>query len=1041
MCFIVGILPVKFLYRSEIFIVMYKCARLKDIIGALTACGMVLVAAFMPIAVAYGEPTIEEQAHAIVEWFQEHSFQSIDTPHIVLVDASHVQGDLAALYNGQAGDNSADTSIPRFTWWDRKGTVEWVQYLFNEPITVDSTQVYWFDDSGFGGCRVPESWRLLYRDNSEWKPLPNPGQFGVEPDKHNAVNFDSVHTDALRLEVKLQDGYSAGILDWRVPGISEPEGDDNYRAAAQSLWARFEQRFPIPADWILQDAFGTQLWDHVPAGGRENARPQRELIGSRLALLLYDMNAPRWDAMLNRVLAELGNEGNVVAEARSALEDTEDPVLIAALYLKACELRRIKRLAPMTQEGTDGIVFACHYNLGASHYAYTEGLSDAQSERHFLPGSSMQLLRLDNGKVQVETLLEDEGGVIRDVDVSWDGKTILFSWKKSDREDDFSLYTMDVATREITAITGELGHADYEGVFAPNGDIIFNSTRCVQTVDCWWTEVSNLYTCAPDGRFMRRLSFDQVHTNFPTPAEDGRILYTRWDYNDRGQLFPQGLFQMFPDGTAQQEFYGNNSWFPTTILHARQIPGTQQVLAIFTGHHSFQAGKLGILDLTMGRQENAGTQLIAPVRETPAERIDAYGQEGDLSKYPWPLDTDHFLVSYAPRGWHAGIRMYDKKTVFGLYFMDRDGRRELLFRDDKQQNSVGRMVPLTPRRTPHQPPSMVDYAQDTGVYYVQDVYDGEGLEGVPRGTIKALRVVALEYRAAGIGENRNHGPAGSSLISTPVSIFGSWDVKTVLGTTPVHADGSALFEVPARTPVYFQALDEKGHAVQSMRSWSTLQPGERFSCIGCHSTAKHAAPTMNVPSLAMRAGVQPLERKVHHIEGFSFRREVQPILDRHCISCHNAADAALGGDSAPFSLESTPRHDETAKRYWSDAYLALTQPHKDGGYHAPYEGPVRWVDPQSPPEVLPPYYTGAATSPLIKILEDGHHDVVLSPEEMQTLATWIDLSVPFIGDYTEANAWSDEEVAKYNYFLNKRKVQERLEQENIQAYIEHLSKK
>ena len=163
--------------------------------------------------------------------------------------------------------------------------------------------------------------------------------------------------------------------------------------------------------------------------------------------------------------------------------------------------------------------------------------------------------------------------------------------------------------------------------------------------------MSNLYTCAADDRYLRRLSFDQVHTNYPAVTDDGRVLYTRWDYNDRGQLYPQGLFEMFPDGTGQREFYGNNSWFPTTILHARGIPGTIRILAVFTGHHTWQAGKLGILDPSLGRQENEGAQLIAPVRETPAERIDHYGQEGDLFKYPYPVGDRHFLVSYAPRGW------------------------------------------------------------------------------------------------------------------------------------------------------------------------------------------------------------------------------------------------------------------------------------------------------------------------------------------------------------------------------------------------------
>ena len=179
-------------------------------------------------------------------------------------------------------------------------------------------------------------------------------------------------------------------------------------------------------------------------------------------------------------------------------------------------------------------MFTKHYNMGGSHYAYTEGQSDAQAERHFVPGTALCLLEMDGTTPRIRTLLEDDGGVIRDPDVSYDGRRVLFAWKKSDREDDYHLYELELATGQIRQLTSGLGFADYEGAYLPDGDILFNSTRCVQTVDCFTTEVSNLYTCDKDGRLMRRLGFDQVHSNFPTVTEDGRILYTRWEYNDRG---------------------------------------------------------------------------------------------------------------------------------------------------------------------------------------------------------------------------------------------------------------------------------------------------------------------------------------------------------------------------------------------------------------------------------------------------------------------------------------------------------------------------
>ncbi len=756
------------------------------------------------------------------------------------------------------------------------------------------------------------------------------------------------------------------------------------------------------------------------------------------------------------------------AELAAALPATAEAW--AELYLDAAAARRAARLAPH-RDMLRRVVFAKHFNMGASHYAYTEGQSDAQHERHFHPGSALCIMELDGLFASVRTLIDDPHGVVRNPDVSYDGARILFSRKKSDREDDYHLYEMEVATGEVRQLTFGLGFADYEGVYLPNGDIVFNSTRCVQTVDCWWTEVSNLYTCDGDGNFLRRLSFDQVHTNFPTVTEDGRVLYTRWDYNDRGQLFPQPLFQMFPDGTGQTEFYGNNSWFPTTIKHARGIPGTQKVLAIATGHHSFQAGKLCIIDPALGRQENAGVQLIAPVRETRAERIDAYGQEGELFQYPYPLSETEYLVTYDPRGWTGGDRAHEPK--FGIYFMTIDGHRELLVRDvDLSSNQP---IPLVPRPRPHQRPSTVDYRQDTGTYYMQDVYAGAGLAGIKRGTIQRLRVVALDYRAAGVGQLFGRGPGGTGHPSTPIAVGnGSWDVKVVLGETEVHEDGSALFEVPARTPVYFQALDAKGYAVQTMRSWSTLQPGETFSCVGCHDNKNTTPPAHGRTTLAMLAGAQPLEPFYGEARGFSFTAEIQPILDRHCITCHNDRSIVLAEDSPSlasyagadnddlraFSLLGERTRDPYAKRMWSDAYLNLTRSDRLGGgevvpledlFRLPWRGPdgyeqtsariwspnplVNWISAQSVPTMLPPYYAGAANSRLMHMLEEGHHGVELSREEMERIACWIDLLVPYCGDYREANAWSEEEVQKYDHFLEKRQRMEAIERENIAALI------
>jgi hypothetical protein len=835
------------------------------------------------------------------------------------------------------------------------------------------------------------------------------------------------------------------------------------RAAALAVWwQRLEDDFPVECDWVLQDGRGVlPPWLNPHPG----AEWERLVIGRAMGDLRCKEEA---SAALGALL--------------TAAPVPEDPRWLE-LYAAIAARRRAERLE-VVQDLAPRIAFTKRRTVRPSFLAYTEGASDAQHERHFLPGAELCLLEFEGPRVVVRTLLSDPTGVIRDPAVSWNGERLVFAWKKSLNDDDYHLYEIELHTGQIRQLTFGRGFADYEPAFLPNGDLIFASTRCVQTVDCWWTEVSNLYTCDADGRYLRRLGFDQVHTVFPQLLDDGRVIYTRWDYNDRGQTFPQPLFQMNPDGTGQAEFYGNSSWFPTTIAHARGIPGTGKVVAILCGHHSSQAGKLAIIDPARGRQENQGVQQIAPVRPTPAERIDAYGQEGELWQYPYPLNEREFLVTYSPDGWEGtGPRRDD--AAFGIYWMDVDGRRELLIKDARLP--CQQPVPVVARPRPPERSSLVNHQESTGTYYIQDVHTGAGLAGIPRGTVARLRVVALDFRAAGIGHNGSHGPGGDALISTPVAIGnGSWDVKVVLGEIPVQPDGSALFKVPARTPLYFQALDSNGHAVQTMRSWSTLQPGEIQSCVGCHDPRNSAPPTHGALGRAARGnGPEALEPFYGPPRGFSFPKEIQPILDRHCVSCHDDRSLrparrrlthAIARESDPqwivqlpltyggtlgvprsqgpppaanqterrsaFSLLCEGRLDPVAKRYWSDAYLNLTlayPPGNDqeaGAFAGIDDGQmVNWISSQSIPAPLPPYAAGAARSGLFSLLAQGHYGLQLSREDLDKLACWVDLLVPYCGDYAEASAWDPEEQQKYRRFLDKRREMEHLERRNIEALL------
>ena len=797
----------------------------------------------------------------------------------------------------------------------------------------------------------------------------------------------------------------------------------------------------IEQDWALQD------------GLRTNGRLNVEVV--------------------RRIVLELGTSGkDLQAKCESLLAAktaADDPEWLR-LYQTACKRRRLNRLRPYLNQ-IRRVVFTKHCILGGSHYAYTENLTDAQyvegsrTNPDYRMGAALCLLEIhDDGTTSYRTLIESPEGLIRDPDVSYDGRRVLFAMRRSADRDDFHLYELETEFKTVsgtvagtarrglgttvpdTVVNGEFeveggtvrqltsgeGVADYEGQYLPNGDIIFNSTRPVQIVDCWWTDVSNLYTCDKDGQHVRRVSFDQVHTNFPTVTHDGDIVYTRWDYSDRGQIYPQALFQMNPDGTGQTEFYGNNSWFPTTILHARSIPGTRKVVAILTGHHTHQRGWLGILDPAKGCQENSGAQLIAPVRPTPADHIDQYGQSGPQFQYPYPLGENAFLVTMDPIG--SSRREYERP--YAIYWIDVDGRRELLVND--ATISCNQSIPLRSRSVPPVRSSYVNDANPTGVYYVQDVYSGKGLEGIARGTVKKLRVVAIEFRAAGIRSNFNKGVAGAAMSSTPVSVGnGCWDPKTILGDATVYEDGSACFEVPAKTPVYFQALDADNHAIQTMRSWSTLQPGESFSCVGCHESRGNTPSAGPALSLALQRGPQRLEPFHGPARGFSFAKEIQPILDRHCVSCHDdrtkrlrwdrPMNESISDDGKAFSLLGVTTVEEQSGRRWSDSYLALTAAKEDflyGKRHWSILGKsnrlVNWISVQSAPPLLPPYSAGASRSGLVPLLRSGHGGVHLAPDELDRIAAWIDLLVPYCGDYTEANAWTEAEKAKYQHFLEKR---------------------
>jgi len=370
--------------------------------------------------------------------------------------------------------------------------------------------------------------------------------------------------------------------------------------------------------------------------------------------------------------------------------------------------------------------------------------------------------------------------------------------------------------------------------------------------------------------------------------------------------------------------------------------------------------------------------------------------------------------------------------------MTTDGRREVLAADHRISSM--KPIPVMRRAVPPVRPSTVDYRRQTGTYVMQDVYVGPGLKGIPRGTVKRLRVVELRFREMDIGHNESSGAGGNAGVVTPIAIgTGAWDVKAILGDATVYEDGSAMFEVPARTPVYFQALNAKNQVIQTMRSWSTLMPGETLACVGCHEDKNEAVYAAGGKvSRAMQAGVEKLKPFYGPTRGFSYPKEIQPILDKHCAGCHKA-----GGAAADYLLTAEPVYYKHAQRNWARSYLTLTgtpaagyEPHQERGEANQI---VNWISNSSEPTMIPPRYGGSTRSRLLSINDPGASPCPasgeLSHEELDKLAAWIDLVVPFCGDYVEANAWSEDGLRRAKERIALSKEAEEIDRRNIEAYI------
>nr|MDP0504607.1 SUMF1/EgtB/PvdO family nonheme iron enzyme [Verrucomicrobiota bacterium JB025] len=550
----------------------------------------------------------------------------------------------------------------------------------------------------------------------------------------------------------------------------------------------------------------------------------------------------------------------------------------------------------------------------------------------------------------------EHGEFVGDVDLDFDGGRILFS--SIGGHGGWAVFEKDLATGECVEVTPVDEGVDFmDACYLPDGRIMFAATSGFQGVPCVGgrDKVANLHVLDRGTGEVRRLCFDQENNWCPTVLPNGKVMYLRWEYTDSAHYFSRVLMHMNPDGTNQKEYYGSNSYWPNSMFYARPLPGSSsKFVAVVSGHHGVRrAGELVVFDNALGRHEASGAIQRIPGAGVAVEAVTMDGlvnRSFPRFLHPWPLSDKLFLVSMSLDGERFGIYLVD---VF-------DNMVPLL--EAKRKWSYVEPVPLRKTVRPPEREDLVVKGESEAVFYIQDIYEGGGLDGVPRGTVKGVKVYKYEYAPRDSGGHY------------AIGMEGPWDVRSVLGTAPVNEDGSVMFRAPANTPVAFAPLDGEGKSLQMMRSWTTGMPGEVVSCIGCHES-QNQAPDGRATLASEKPPVELEEWLGGPVRGFSFEREVQPVLDRHCIGCHTRRDAKE--DGRPDFSEPTRSYDAL------HPYVRRNGP--EGDYH-----------------LLTPAEFHADTSELMQLLKEGHHGVELDGESVERIVTWIDMNVPKYGTWTEA---------------------------------------
>jgi len=584
--------------------------------------------------------------------------------------------------------------------------------------------------------------------------------------------------------------------------------------------------------------------------------------------------------------------------------------------------------------GADEIIFTVRSVGHDGHWYANFGYwsSNANQMMYGRSGSRLCALNLRTG--QRRDILHDEGGTIRDPHVHYDGGKILFSYRKAGSIY-FHLYEINADGTHLRQLT-DGAFDDLEPIYLPDGGIMFCSSRCKRWVNCWFTQVAVLYRCDADGGNMRILSANIEQDNTPWMLGDGRVLYTRWEYVDRSRVQYHHLWTMNPDGTGQMIHYGN--MHPQTVMiDAKPIPGTGAVVSVFSPGH--------------GRKEHAGAITIVDPKRGPddlsfARKLNRKEEFRD----PYPLSADCILAAHNR----------------DIVLMDGRGRTRKIHSLGAEHKDywLHEPRPLRPRRREPVIPSRTSPQLKTGRLILADVTHGRNMAGVSQGQIKKLLVLETLPK-----------PINHSGTMEPISLDGTFTLPRILGTVPVEPDGSAYMELPALRSLFFVALDENNMSVKRMQSFLTVMPGEVTSCTGCHENRTNTARDKSSATLmAMQRRPSQIEPIAGIPEVFDFPRDIQPILDKHCTSCHDydkrEGGLVLTGDRGPT---------------YSHSYVTLLPRYVSHGMDA--EGN------------LPPRRIGTSASRLMKLIDGSHYQAKLNIREINYVRYWIESGAPYAGTY------------------------------------------